>query len=206
MWAAFPVIKFLTHPTLVSNGVFPRPDGLTTTRKTANALVGLLARAWRHHPLRQGHTAKPHQLWIRSHLPTPQPQPCHGRAGSKGPSAFCLAGVSHPAPRCSLNTRQSRSWRPASHTRHTGDHKVQKKRPGSQNKPTTLEGLGLSRTLSFGCTRRAPNAGFCAHLQDSDPQTLDWDLPVLRQHRGHTLWNSGPGTISMLRGTEEDDQ
>ena len=127
VWATFPVIKFLTHPTLVSKGASPRPDRLTATRKTANALVGLLARAWRHHLLCQGHTAKPHQLWIRSHLPTPQPQPCHGRAGSKGPTAFCLAGVSHPAPKCSLNTLQSRSWRPASHTRHTGGHKVQKK-------------------------------------------------------------------------------
>ena len=62
VWAAFPEIKFLTHPTLVSNGALPRPDGLAATRMTANALVGLLAWAWRHHPVRQGHAAKPDQL------------------------------------------------------------------------------------------------------------------------------------------------
>ena len=90
VWAAFPVIKFLTHLTLVSNGAFPRPDGLAATRMTANALVGHLAWAWRHHPLHQGQAAKPHQLWIRIHLPTPQPQPCHGTAGSKGPQWILL--------------------------------------------------------------------------------------------------------------------
>ena len=134
----------------------------------------------------------------------PSPSPAVEQLGPRAPSGFCLAGVSYPAPKCSKHKTKQELETSFKHQTHRGPQGAEEKTRFPEQ--TTLEGLGLSRTLSFGCTGRAPNACFCSHLQDSDPQSLDWDLPVLKQHRGHTLRNSGPRTLSMPTGMEEDDQ